>query len=51
MAERPLNERRSSVGRLYDQQAASLYRYALMLLADPAATIAFAGRAPRVLRC
>lgn len=37
MAERPLNDRRSIVGRLYDQQGASLYRYALMLLADPAA--------------
>ena len=35
MAERPLNDRRSIVGRLYDQQGASLYRYALMLLADP----------------
>jgi RNA polymerase sigma-70 factor (ECF subfamily) len=37
MAERPLNDRRSIVGRLYDQHGASLYRYALMLLADPAA--------------
>jgi len=36
MAERPLNDRRSIVGRLYDQHGASLYRYALMLLADPA---------------
>ena len=37
MAKRPLNDRRSIVGRLYDQHGASLYRYALMLLADPAA--------------
>lgn len=37
MAERPLNDRHSIVGRLYDQHGASLYRYALMLLADPAA--------------
>jgi len=37
MAERPLNDRRSIVGRLYDQHGASLYRYALMLLADPGA--------------
>jgi RNA polymerase sigma-70 factor (ECF subfamily) len=37
MAERPLNDRRSIVGRLYDHHGASLYRYALMLLADPAA--------------
>ena len=36
MAERPLNDRHSIVGRLYDQHGASLYRYALMLLADPA---------------
>jgi len=36
MAERPLNDRRSIVGRLYDQHGASLYQYALMLLADPA---------------
>lgn len=34
MAERPLNDRRSIVGRLYDQHGASLYRYAVMLLAD-----------------
>lgn len=37
MAERPLHDQRSSVGRLYDQHGASLYRYAVMLLADPAA--------------
>lgn len=35
MAERPLNDRRSIVGRLYDQHGASLYRYAVILLADP----------------
>ena len=28
---------RAAVGRLYDQYGASLYRYALMILADPAA--------------
>jgi RNA polymerase sigma-70 factor (ECF subfamily) len=33
----PAEERRASVGRLYDHHGASLYRYALMLLADPAA--------------
>jgi len=37
MAERPLNDRRSIVGRLYDQHGAPLYRYALILVADPAA--------------
>jgi DNA-directed RNA polymerase specialized sigma24 family protein len=28
---------RAEVGRLYDRYGAALYRYALMLLADPAA--------------
>ena len=28
---------RAEIGRLYDQCGASLYRYALMILADPAA--------------
>lgn len=33
----PAERRRASVGRLYDSHGASLYRYALMLLTDPAA--------------
>jgi RNA polymerase sigma-70 factor (ECF subfamily) len=44
MAERPAQarhesagHRRAIVGRLYDSHGAALYRYALMLLADPAA--------------
>lgn len=37
MVGQPPNDRRSIVGRLYDQHGASVYRYALMLLADPAA--------------
>lgn len=34
MPERPLEDPRSLVGRLYDCYGASLYRYAVMLLAD-----------------
>jgi RNA polymerase sigma-70 factor, ECF subfamily len=37
MAERPPNDPRMLVGRLYDTHGASLYRYAVMLLADAAA--------------
>src|SRR5689334_10240499 len=37
MPERSSNDLTSLVGRLYDQYGAALYRYALMLLADPAA--------------
>jgi RNA polymerase sigma-70 factor (ECF subfamily) len=37
MAERPPEDPRERVGRLYDAHGASLYRYAVMLLADPAA--------------
>lgn len=37
MTGRPAGDVRSLVGRLYDSHGASLYRYALMLLADPAA--------------
>jgi RNA polymerase sigma-70 factor, ECF subfamily len=37
MTDRPLGDVRSLVGRLYDTYGASLYRYALMLLADPSA--------------
>lgn len=36
MSDRPRDEARALVGRLYDAHGASLYRYALMLLADPA---------------
>jgi RNA polymerase sigma-70 factor (ECF subfamily) len=37
MSERPRDDARSLVGRLYDTYGASLYRYAVVLLADPAA--------------
>jgi RNA polymerase sigma-70 factor (ECF subfamily) len=37
MADRPRDEPRSLVGRLYDAYGASLYRYAVLLLGDPAA--------------
>lgn len=37
MRERPRGEDESLVGRLYDSYGVSLYRYAVMLLADPAA--------------
>ncbi|MEO7273920.1 MAG: sigma-70 family RNA polymerase sigma factor [Vicinamibacterales bacterium] len=37
MPERSSNDLTSLVGRLYDQHGTALYRYALMLLADPAA--------------
>ena len=37
MSDRPRDDTRSLVGRLYDTYGASLYRYAAMLLADPAA--------------
>jgi RNA polymerase sigma-70 factor, ECF subfamily len=37
MPERSSNDLTSLVGRLYDQHGAALYRYALMLLANPAA--------------
>jgi RNA polymerase sigma-70 factor (ECF subfamily) len=37
MPDRPADDRRSHVGRLYDSFGTSLYRYALMLLADAAA--------------
>jgi len=37
MAERPPEDPRVRVGRLYDAHGASLYRYAVMLLADTAA--------------
>ena len=37
MSDRPRDDARSLVGRLYDTYGASLYRYAAMLLADPAA--------------
>lgn len=37
MRERPRGEDESLVGRPYDSHGASLYRYAVMLLADPAA--------------
>ena len=37
MSERPRDDARSLVGRLYDTYGASLYRYAVMLLADPVA--------------
>jgi RNA polymerase sigma-70 factor (ECF subfamily) len=37
MPDRPPDDPRSLVGRLYDTHGASLYRYALMLLADAAA--------------
>ena len=37
MPDRPPDDPRSLVGRLYDAHGAALYRYALMLLADPAA--------------
>lgn len=36
MSNRPRDEARSLVGRLYDTHGASLYRYAVMLLGDPA---------------
>jgi RNA polymerase sigma-70 factor (ECF subfamily) len=36
MSRRPADDARDRVARLYDQHGASLYRYALMLLADPA---------------
>ena len=37
MSDRPRDEARALVGRLYDTYGAALYRYAAMLLADPAA--------------
>jgi RNA polymerase sigma-70 factor (ECF subfamily) len=37
MAERPPDDPRTLVGRLYDTHGGSLYRYAVMLLADAAA--------------
>lgn len=37
MPDRPTDDARSLVGRLYDAYGASLYRYAVMLLADAAA--------------
>jgi RNA polymerase sigma factor (sigma-70 family) len=37
MSERPRDDARSLVGRLYDSYGASLYRYAALLLADPVA--------------
>jgi RNA polymerase sigma-70 factor (ECF subfamily) len=37
MSDRPRDDARALVGRLYDTYGASLYRYAAMLLADPAA--------------
>ena len=37
MAERPPEDPRDRVGRLYDAHGASLFRYAVMLLADAAA--------------
>ena len=37
MSDRPRDDARSLVGRLYDAHGAALYRYAVMLLADPAA--------------
>jgi RNA polymerase sigma-70 factor (ECF subfamily) len=37
MAERPPEDPRTRVGRLYDAHGASLYRYAVMLLADASA--------------
>lgn len=37
MSDRPRDDARSLVGRLYDTYGASLYRYAVMLLADTAA--------------
>lgn len=36
MSSRPTDDPRSLVGRLYDTHGASLYRYALVLLGDPA---------------
>src|ERR1700687_3663494 len=35
MSDRPRDDARSLVGRLYDTYGASLYRYAVLLLADP----------------
>ena len=37
MSDRPRDDGRSLVGRLYDTHGASLYRYAVLLLADPVA--------------
>ena len=37
MSDRPRDDPRSLVGRLYDTYGASLYRYAVLLLGDPAA--------------
>lgn len=37
MPDRPPDDQRSLVGRLYDSYGASLYRYAVVLLADPVA--------------
>jgi RNA polymerase sigma-70 factor (ECF subfamily) len=37
MSDRPRDDARSLVGRLYDAYGASLYRYAVLLLGDPAA--------------
>ena len=37
MTDRPAGDAQARVGRLYDTHGASMYRYALMLLADPAA--------------
>jgi RNA polymerase sigma-70 factor (ECF subfamily) len=37
MSDRPPDDARSLVGRLYDTYGASLYRYAVLLLADPTA--------------
>ena len=37
MVDRPPDDARSLVGRLYDRHGASLYRYAVLLLADPVA--------------
>ena len=37
MSDRPRDDARALVGRLYDTYGASLYRYAVLLLADPGA--------------
>ena len=43
MSDRPRDDARSLVGRLYDTYGASLYRYAVLLLADAAAVADFEG--------
>jgi len=35
MSNRPRDDARSLVGRLYDTYGAALYRYAMLLLSDP----------------